>query len=519
MKQPNPDWEDEDQPCRVAAAHCSGVSGQARGTAGMILDDDPPPDKPADKKDEEDYGVTVRVRGSVWDDVDQPCKIVERTNDLPALLDLAELALEKASTDLERLRVRDEAKALAAAAAIIKRQDIQVKFAAIVLKAERAIAKANPPKQGDRTDLTPQGEATESNLLPQGNKLKPSTLTKIRKSQPEDDEVFDRIVTAAVEKGKPLTRADLKRAKDKIEKKAAQEQETKAALEAAQERQDEPGDVHACSCRELIAKVEADSLDAVFTDPPYAKDFLPAWDELAEFAMHGLKPGGLLLALSGQLCLPEIMRKFLDAGLQYRWTVGYIYCKPRGKIHAAKVSVGWKPCLAFRKPGGSPPDHYSEDAFMAVPKSGADKADHEWGQTEKDMQAIAREWLRPGWNVCDPFCGAGALLSAAKSIGCKVSGCDIEADHVAKTLAKLASCEIDTGGQASHANEEIEALADAHIVRGFDSPADETGGLDEGYRQFATKPKLDLIAMIRARDKRIDELVREVRALMERKAA
>ena len=53
--------------------------------------------------------------------------------------------LLECKTDFERLRIRDEAKAVAAAAAILKRKDIQVPYAILIQEAEREIAKANPP--------------------------------------------------------------------------------------------------------------------------------------------------------------------------------------------------------------------------------------------------------------------------------------------------------------------------------------------------------------------------------------
>lgn len=195
--------------------------------------------------------------------------------------------------------------------------------------------------------------------------------------------------------------------------------------------------IKVCSCAEMAAHVEAGSLDAIFTDPPYPAEFLHCYDELAQFAVHALRPGGVLLAIAGQTHLLDVISRMNIEGLTYRWLIAYIYDKPRMQIHAAKVSVGWKPFLAFTR-DGSHPKHYAQDAFKAVPKSGADKADHEWGQTVADMESIAKEWLRPNWKVCDPFCGAGGLLIGAKAAGCEVTGCDIDAAHVKTTLEKLA---------------------------------------------------------------------------------
>ena len=228
---------------------------------------------------------------------------------------------------------------------------------------------------------------------------------------------------------------EAKRLKE-LQKERDRKAKEKAAKAAAKAAAKKPSPILPCSCREMIAMTKAGSIDAIFTDPPYLKEYLPVWDELAEFAVHALRPGGLLLALTGQAHLLEMADRLRIDGLKYRWIVAYVFEKCRTQIHSANVSVGFKPFLAFTRTGASPKG-YAHDTFKAVPKTAADKADHVWGQTEADMLAIAEEWLEPGWRVCDPFCGAGSLVVAAKRRGCEVSGCDIDETHVLTTTEKL----------------------------------------------------------------------------------
>ena len=75
---------------------------------------------------------------------------------VPALitkLDRVRTALAECRTDFERVQVRDEARALREAAAILRRRDIQTEASILVCDVERAIHKANPGRQGERTDL------------------------------------------------------------------------------------------------------------------------------------------------------------------------------------------------------------------------------------------------------------------------------------------------------------------------------------------------------------------------------
>ena len=74
--------------------------------------------------------------------------IVEPKQELPTQLDIAKQALKAATHNWERVQIRDTAYAIAAAAAILQRKDIQVQAANLVQAAERAIAKASPPQQG-----------------------------------------------------------------------------------------------------------------------------------------------------------------------------------------------------------------------------------------------------------------------------------------------------------------------------------------------------------------------------------
>ena len=73
---------------------------------------------------------------------------------IPSQLDRAHTALVQASTDFERLMIRDQAKAYEAAAKILKRRDIQKQASILVQDAERAVSKANPPKPEGRPGHT-----------------------------------------------------------------------------------------------------------------------------------------------------------------------------------------------------------------------------------------------------------------------------------------------------------------------------------------------------------------------------
>jgi site-specific DNA-methyltransferase (adenine-specific) len=53
------------------------------------------------------------------------------------------------------------------------------------------------------------------------------------------------------------------------------------------------------------------------------------------------------------------------------------------------------------------------------------------------MESLVRDYTRPGDIVCDPCCGAGTTLLAAKMLGRQYIGGDIDAAHVAIAEERL----------------------------------------------------------------------------------
>ena len=122
----------------------------------------------------------------------------------------AYVALREARSDFERLQIRDQARAASVAAEVLKRRDIQSEASILVAAAERAIAKANPPQQGRRTDL-------ENNFVPPEHEVGDDLVKKVRQAHDSlTDEQFSAIANKAREEQEPLTRTVLKREARKL---------------------------------------------------------------------------------------------------------------------------------------------------------------------------------------------------------------------------------------------------------------------------------------------------------------
>ena len=109
-----------------------------------------------------------------------------------------------------------------------------------------------------------------------------------------------------------------------------------------------------CPVADLVARglVEPGSADAIVTDPPYPREHLPAWSDLARFAATALRPGGFLAALSGQSWLPDVLRRLDVPGIVYRWTMAVLLPGAAVKVWNRNLSAQWKPLIVCERAGG-----------------------------------------------------------------------------------------------------------------------------------------------------------------------
>lgn len=192
---------------------------------------------------------------------------------------------------------------------------------------------------------------------------------------------------------------------------------------------------------DLVTLYHGDAADwsgaaaAIITDPPYGRDALPLWTTLATVAGEALPAGGWLLAYSGQACLPEVMAA-LGSTLTYRWTLGAMY--PGGeqmaRIGDMTVLTGWKPVVAYRRPpfgsargpGGVFTGEGRTGFRDLLPRGGREKDLHEWAQPISEATELVARFTAPGDLILDPFAGSGTTLAAAKMLGRRGVGIELD---------------------------------------------------------------------------------------------
>ena len=196
-----------------------------------------------------------------------------------------------------------------------------------------------------------------------------------------------------------------------------------------------------CEIKKLAKKVEKESVDIILTDPPYPKEFLYCYRDLAEFAVHALKPGGHLLAMSGMAWLPEVFENMRVDGLVYQWTHAIAPLAPNGQCRGRSIcATRWKPFIWYLKP---PRDLRLQICdYLSMGKR--DKKHHHWGQDESIFDHLLDKLkIKEGGLVCDPFLGGGTTAVSAVKKGFQFIGCDIDSKAIKETRQRLKAVQQD----------------------------------------------------------------------------
>jgi len=179
-----------------------------------------------------------------------------------------------------------------------------------------------------------------------------------------------------------------------------------------------------------------DSIDMIFTDPPYLKEYLYTYEYLVLTAARVLKPGGFVLAMCGGAYLDKILQYFSSTDLRYYWLYANGMSGKKGGVvwrHSeAKnqpIQIRNKHILAYYKPDDS--DRGSR-AVSRTPTcswydgNGKNKIFHAWGQDVESARYYIDCFTRQGDIVLDPFIGGGTTAAACDVINRRCVSFDID---------------------------------------------------------------------------------------------
>ncbi len=206
------------------------------------------------------------------------------------------------------------------------------------------------------------------------------------------------------------------------------------------------GTVHLGDMNVLGKQIPSESVDVIFTDPVYLKEFYQqAYADLAQLAYRVLKPHGFLFTYAPQTHLDEIMDliKYSSGGpaklkLHYFWIIESLNSgKSTAKNHQRNAICLHKPILVFQK--SDDPDDLvgARKCFADVVRGLRQKKFHPWQQSVHDVLGIISRFMVPGEILLDPYAGTGTSLIAGQLLGMEVIGFEIDPDTHAIAVREM----------------------------------------------------------------------------------
>ncbi|MEP6909523.1 MAG: class I SAM-dependent methyltransferase [Actinomycetota bacterium] len=198
------------------------------------------------------------------------------------------------------------------------------------------------------------------------------------------------------------------------------------------------------------------SVDLIFTDPPYDRDYPRLWDELGDFAARALKPGCLLVSYAGNRYLRDVWDR-LSSHLDFVVLGGlYMAGNCHSRDYGAQVIETSKSLLFFSAGSYEPRRFFRNGHWAEKPE----KTLHVWQQEISCARYYVETLTEPGQLVVDPLLGSGTDGLACLELGRRFVGCDIDEDAVRISTERLApggSQRIDLPAVAAGVAETVEA--------------------------------------------------------------
>lgn len=187
--------------------------------------------------------------------------------------------------------------------------------------------------------------------------------------------------------------------------------------------------------REFIQQYPEDSVDLIFTDPPYDSESVGLYGDLARMGARVLKPGGSLIAYVGGYAYPDAMRLMCEH-LTWWWPITIRYKGSTRRLPGRFIYVDTKPLLWFVKGSARLTKGLVSDLFETVAQT--DKTLHDWAQGYAEAEYYIRHLCTPGCTVLDPMCGSGTTLLAAMRNGFRAIGIEIDEQRAAVARGRIA---------------------------------------------------------------------------------
>lgn len=187
-----------------------------------------------------------------------------------------------------------------------------------------------------------------------------------------------------------------------------------------------------------ISQIPDNSIDLIFTDPPYGYEPLPIYEQLTKFANRVLKSGGSLVFLLGQIALDKVIKIFDNSDLKYWWILSVKHSGSSRRVHPRYVFAEWKPLLWYVK-GENGPFNVIDTMGDFIISKPPEKILHLWEQSTVEAEHIIKYLTVENQIVLDPMMGTGTTGLAALNLNRKFIGIEKNYDEFKIAEKRLAS--------------------------------------------------------------------------------
>lgn len=184
--------------------------------------------------------------------------------------------------------------------------------------------------------------------------------------------------------------------------------------------------------RILSQQIPDNSIDLIFSDPLYHKEYIPLYGWLSKEASRVLKPGGFLLTYVGNMYKFDVMLE-LSQHMTYFWDYIAIHAGMGAMVWPKNTVARHKSILAYVKGQGKPRCR----TLGSWTGTGTDKRFSSWGQDESTARYYIDCFTLPGETVYDPFVGGGTVPYVCKVLDRNYIGFDLDPKAVSTTIERL----------------------------------------------------------------------------------
>lgn len=182
-----------------------------------------------------------------------------------------------------------------------------------------------------------------------------------------------------------------------------------------------------------LVEIPENSVDLIFTDPPYIKAGIPCYEAVAKLGAGVLKDGGFLVVYASDYWLAETFPPMLK-WLNY-WYLYHHISTQTASIFPRKLWAKGKSLIAFSKGKGIPFKWHNN--YYAPPKKEKSHRRDNWEQTVDEAKFFIENLCPIGGLVLDPMCGSGTTCVATKELGRNYIGIDLSEEQCAMTCSRL----------------------------------------------------------------------------------